>query len=108
MNRTDQMNCSSGTQRKGLLFRHCSIEDLEVLQSFSRQRYFETFAGLNSPENMAAYLDKAFAMEKLRAELLDENTAFYFLYSDGKLAGYLKVNEAASQTDGVGREIRTW
>ena len=57
---------------------------------------------------MAAYLDKVFAMEKLRAELLDENTAFYFLYSDGKLAGYLKVNEAASQTDGVGREIRTW
>ena len=27
------------------------------------------------------------------------NAAFYFLYWDGKLAGYLKLNEASAQTD---------
>ena len=81
------------------LFRQCTIDDLAILQPFSRQRYFETFADMNTPENMTAYLDEAFAAEKIRAELSDTNAAFYFLYWDGKLAGYLKLNEAPAQTD---------
>ena len=80
-------------------FRECTIEDLEILQAFSRRLFFETFADMNTPENMAAYLDKAFAAEKIRAELSDENSVFYFLYRGGKLAGYLKLNEAPAQTD---------
>ena len=80
-------------------FRECTLEDLEILQAFSRQRYFETFADMNTPENMTAYLDEAFATEKIRAELSDENSAFYFLYWDDKLAGYLKLNEFPAQTD---------
>ena len=69
------------------------------LQAFSRRLFFETFADMNTPENMAVYLDKAFAAEKIRAELSDENSVFYFLYRGGKLAGYLKLNEAPAQTD---------
>ena len=81
------------------LFRQCTIEDLEVLQAFSRKCYYDTFASLNTPENMQAYLDEAYATEKLRAELLDPACTFVFLYLDDKLAGYLKLNEAAAQTD---------
>lgn len=81
------------------LFRQCTIDDLDILQPFSRQRYFETFADLNTPDNMTAYLDEAFALEKLHAELSDANADFYFLYWDGRLAGYLKLNEALAQTD---------
>lgn len=81
------------------LFRQCTIDDLDILQLFSRQRYFEAFADRNTPENMTAYLDEAFAPKKIRAELSDTNAAFYFLYWDGKLSGYLKLNEAPAQTD---------
>lgn len=80
-------------------FKQCTMEDLDILQAFSRQRFFETFADRNTPENMAAYLGKAFAPEKIRAELSDTNASFYFLYWDGELAGYLKLNEAPAQTD---------
>ena len=45
-------------------FRECTLEDLEILQAFSRRLFFETFADMNTPENMAVYLDKAFAAEK--------------------------------------------
>ena len=48
---------------------------------------------------MQAYLDGAFAEDKLRKELADINSEFYFLYCDEHLAGYLKLNEAPSQTD---------
>ena len=35
----------------------------------------------------------------MRAELLNEDSAFYFAYADGKLAGYLKLNAAGAQTE---------
>ena len=54
---------------------------------------------MNTPENMEAYLDKAYAPEKLRAELSDAHAAIYFLYWGDKLAGYLKLNESSAQTD---------
>ena len=79
--------------------RPCTGEDLAVLRDFSRRTYFETFSKQNTPENMAAYLDDAFETEKLRRELEDANSAFYFLYRGETLAGYLKLNEAPAQTD---------
>jgi diamine N-acetyltransferase len=82
-----------------LFFRQCTHEDIDVLRDFSYMTFFETFAHMNAPEDMEAYLNKAFEIEKLRAELLDVNSSFYFLYSDEKLAGYLKLNEAFAQTD---------
>ena len=84
---------------QNILFRPCTQDDLDVLQDFSRRTYFETFAEQNTPENMATYLDDAFETEKLRRELEDANSAFYFLYCGETLAGYLKLNEAPAQTD---------
>ena len=82
-----------------LLFRQCTLEDAEMLRDFSYKTYFETFAHMNTPEDMQAYLDKAFEMEKIRTELSNVNSSFYFLYADEKLAGYLKLNEGPAQTD---------
>ena len=38
---------------QNILFRPCTQDDLDVLQGFSRRTYFETFAGQNTPEEMA-------------------------------------------------------
>lgn len=80
-------------------FRQCSIDDIDVLRAFAKQRFFETFSVMNTPENMATYLDEAFAPDKIHAELSDINSDFYFLYWNGELAGYLKLNESPAQTD---------
>lgn len=48
---------------------------------------------------MQEYLHRAFNKEKLLEELTDKNSKFFFLYCGEKLAGYIKVNEAPSQTD---------
>ena len=49
--------------------------------------------------DMAAYLAEAYDRDKLLGELRDGHEQFFFLYADGKLAGYLKLNEAPSQSD---------
>ena len=77
----------------------CGLADLDELRALSIRTYYEIFAALNTPEDMEEYLNRAFDREKLRRELEDKNSMFFFLRSGDKLTGYLKVNEAPSQTD---------
>ena len=49
---------------------------------------------MNTQENMTSYLEEFFSTEKIRNGLTDANTAFYFLYRNGKLAGYLKAERS--------------
>jgi ribosomal protein S18 acetylase RimI-like enzyme len=79
--------------------RKCTLADLASLAALGRQTYETTFKAFNTPENMAAYLDEAFDLDKLAGELADPGSEFYFLHVDGALAGYLKVNEGGAQTD---------
>ena len=79
--------------------KQCTINDFDVLRELSIRTYYETFAHLNTPEDMAAYLEDAFNVEKFEKELHDPNSTFYFLYCNEQIAGYLKLNEASSQTD---------
>lgn len=82
-----------------VFLRQCTPEELSVLRKISIDTYFETFEKYNSKENMDAYLSDAFNLPKLERELNDPNSQFYFLFCDGVLAGYLKINEVPSQTD---------
>ena len=58
---------------------------------FPEKTYFETFAAANTPENMAAYLDQAFETEKLRSELSNEYSSFFFLYLGRRAGGLPEV-----------------
>lgn len=79
--------------------KRCTLNDFETLRELSIKTYYETFAHLNTLEDMQAYLDKAFEIGKFRGELEDVNCEFYFLYHNEQIAGYFKLNEAPSQTD---------
>jgi predicted acetyltransferase len=48
---------------------------------------------------MKIYLDCAYNIDKLKNELSDKNSKFYFLYANDALAGYIKINENEAQTD---------
>ncbi|WPC12015.1 GNAT family N-acetyltransferase [Riemerella anatipestifer] len=69
------------------------------MQEVSKTTFYETFAADNTPENMQKYLDESFSVKCLREELLDEFSEFYFARVNGELAGYLKLNFGASQTE---------
>ena len=80
-------------------FRPSTIEDLSDLCSFSRSVFFENFKDSCSPENMNAFLDYKYNVDRIRSELLNPASSFFFLYVDGTLAGYIKINEVPAQTD---------
>ncbi|KOS59892.1 GNAT family N-acetyltransferase [Lysinibacillus agricola] len=85
-------------------FSKCSIGDLIKLQEVSIETFHDTFKDQNSPENMRTYLEKAFNTIRLKKELSNPNSEFYFIYYNEETAGYLKVNVNAAQSEQMGDE----
>jgi diamine N-acetyltransferase len=82
----------------------CTLEDLHILQEISYETFNETFNHQNSPENMNAYLGKAFNLNQLEKELYNSSSEFFFIYFNSEVAGYLKINTNDAQTEKLGNE----
>jgi ribosomal protein S18 acetylase RimI-like enzyme len=82
----------------------CSLEDLYILQEISYETFNETFKDQNSPENMKAYLEKAFNLKQLEEELFNISSQFFFVYFNNEVAGYLKINTNDAQSEEMGDE----
>jgi ribosomal protein S18 acetylase RimI-like enzyme len=82
-----------------LEIKKAAVKDLEALQLIGRQTFSETFAEVNSAENMIKYLEESFADEKLTAELNHPDSHFYLAELDNKIIGYLKLNTGGAQTE---------
>lgn len=73
--------------------------DIETLVHLSRKTFYESFHHMNTPENMKAYMDKAFEPQRLIAELMNPLSEFYFIKANEKAAGFLKINQSDAQSD---------
>lgn len=82
----------------------CTTESLDALQTISRDTFYETFHEQNSEESMTDYLNDAFSVEKLTAEIKNKHSLFKLLYVNEELAGYLKINTEEAQSEQLGQE----
>ncbi|SDM24693.1 GNAT family N-acetyltransferase [Siphonobacter aquaeclarae] len=73
--------------------------DLKTLQLLASETFADTYAALNTPENMERYLEEKFNDGQLHRELTDPNSFFYFVSEGDEILGYLKLNTGASQTE---------
>lgn len=79
--------------------RKVNPDELEELQQISRETFFQTFAAVNSEENMRRYLEENLSLERLGSELQNEHSEFYFALNTGRITGYLKINYGDAQTE---------
>ena len=79
--------------------RKINIDDLETLRELSIQTFKETFEEVNTEEDMQKYLDENLSIEKLKTELENVNSEFYFAENNGEILGYLKLNFKDAQTE---------
>lgn len=82
-----------------LQLKRVTIDAINQLQQIGRQTFAETFSSDNSEEDMEKYLAEGFSTGKLKSELSDENSEFYFAELNGRVIGYLKINFGAAQTE---------
>lgn len=76
-----------------------TIVDIEKLQNIGRQTFYETFAEANTEEDMQKYLNENFSDTRLKAELNNPDSEFYFATISKKVVGYLKINFGQAQTE---------
>lgn len=76
-----------------------SLNDIIELQTIGKQTFADTFSSNNSEENMQLYLSERFSIEKLKTELSDINSEFYFATLEDNIIGYLKINFGPAQTE---------
>lgn len=74
-----------------LTIRYADASDAETLAELGARTFRETFADVNSPEDMRAYLSCAFTKERLASELSDERSVFFVAESGGVATGYAKL-----------------
>ncbi|PTQ83815.1 spermine/spermidine N-acetyltransferase [Trichococcus patagoniensis] len=86
-----------------LEIRKCTHDDIPLLQTIGIETFSDTFADQNTPEDLQAYLDKAYAFPQMEKELVTDGSTFFFVYADEHLAGYMKVNtdEALTEDNGT-------
>jgi len=87
-----------------MIIKKCTFEDSRELQEISYDTFNETFRHQNSPENMNAYLERAFNLKQLEKELSTSSSQFFFVYFNNEVAGYLKVNTDEAQSEEMGDE----
>lgn len=82
----------------------CNLEDLLTLREVSIETFYDTFKDQNTPENMNAYLEKAFHLKQLENELSNPFSQFFFVYKQDEVGGYLKVNIDEAQSEHAGKD----
>lgn len=85
MEPSGRMNVSAVT------LRHPVTGDTDRLVALAARTYYETFAAVNTPENMQAYLQSAFTAEQFKAEMADPDALFLIAESGARLCGYAKL-----------------
>ena len=75
------------------------VNEIESLQKISKQTFIEAFSEGNNEEDLSAYLEENLSMIKLRAELTNPDSQFYFATLNDEVIGYLKLNFGSAQTE---------
>lgn len=75
------------------------LEQVESLKALAEQTFKETFGHVNTTEQLRAFFDEAYSLERLSQELLSSESEHYFISVDDQLAGYMKVNWGEAQTE---------
>lgn len=79
--------------------RKLNSSDSENLRKISIQTFKETFEEVNTEEDMQKYLDENLSLERLKNELENLYSEFYFIENENKNLGYLKLNFGNAQTE---------
>jgi ribosomal protein S18 acetylase RimI-like enzyme len=94
------------SSRNSVCIRAVEIGEAERLAALGASTFYETFAAGNDEGAMRTYLEQAFSVARMEAELAQPESAFYFAFTGAaeEPVGYLKINVGVAQTEEMGAE----
>jgi len=90
---THTSNATPSAPPAGLHIRHATLADAPLIASLGVETFVMSFGALNTPENLAKHLAKAFGEEIQRRELTDPAITYLIAEQHGRTAGYAQVRE---------------
>lgn len=84
--------------------RLASAEDAETLARVGWKSFYDAFADhpKNAPGDLKMYMDEAFAVETLAAELRDEDAVYFIAEIGGETVGYAKLKKNSRESETAG------
>lgn len=79
--------------------RKATLADLKTIQFIGATTFTETFAEVNTPEDIATYNQQSFNIEQLTTEINNPDSQYYLAFSGSEAVGYLKINFGKAQTE---------
>jgi len=82
-----------------LVVQQVTITDLEALREIGIVTFTDTFGPHNAKSEMDRYIAASFDPGKVKEELENPESLFFFARTGNSVAGYLKLNWGAAQTE---------
>ncbi|HEY5918148.1 MAG TPA: GNAT family N-acetyltransferase [Chryseolinea sp.] len=79
--------------------RKANLDDVAILVKVSVKTFRDTFAEVNTKEDMKAYLAKAFSRDQLIKELNDPASTFLLALDGDTVVGYAKLKEGEGPSE---------
>lgn len=77
-----------------LTIRYATENDAALIADISRQTFYETFAPLNSKENISIFMNVQFTKGRLMLEVGRPENIFLLAYNNNEVAGYVKLRDS--------------
>ena len=71
-----------------MTIRRATPEDATRLAAFGRQAFTDTFGAVNTPEDLAHYLEATYGPDLQRAEIANPRVSCWLAEAEGRVAGY--------------------
>ncbi len=76
--------------------RQATVADANDIALLSRQSFYDTFAAVNTKEDMDKFMNESFSMETLTAEVAVAANIFLVACAGEELIGYAKIMESVN------------
>lgn len=76
-----------------LTIRYATENDAVLIADISRQTFYETFAPVNTKEDMELFMNVQFTKGRLMLEVGQPGNIFLLAYRDKEIAGYVKLRD---------------
>ena len=83
----------------GIEIRVAEKKDADLIAGLSRKTFYETFAAVNSQEDMDKFMNEQFTHEALIKEVEEGKDVFLLAFEDDTAVGYARMREGGKQKE---------
>lgn len=82
---------NESNKKNNISFRIATRKDAGALSELAKTTFYETFAAVNTKEDMQLYTSTTLSIEKIEKELGESNSLFFLVYDVDMLIGYARL-----------------